>query len=114
MSPEPDEFAERLRDAVKQKHGRLITCAHLARELASFTNGKLDLTSETVRKWMRGISLPRANAVAVLESYLGVPLVNNKVRLNVDALNHDQLVQLQYQVLQRLNEISTVTPMRRR
>ncbi len=107
MNTSATEFSQVLRDALKRKFGRHVTSAFLARELDLFTNGQVILSGEAVRRWMVGISLPRANVVSVLEAYLGCPLINNKVRLDVSALDRAQLVQLQAQVASRLNELGT-------
>lgn len=109
MNTSAAEFSQILRDALKRKFGRHVTSAFLARELDLFTGGELILSGEAVRRWMVGLSLPRANVVSVLEAYLGCPLINNKVRLDVSALDRAQLVQLQAQVTNRLNELGIST-----
>lgn len=106
MNTTPEAFAQTLRDALKKKFGQSVTAAFLARELDIFSKGEVIVTAEAVRRWLVGISLPRAQVVAVLEAYLGRPLVNNKVRLDVSSLEPEQLKQLQAQVTQRLNEIA--------
>jgi hypothetical protein len=114
MNTSAKEFSQTLRDALKRKFGRHVTSAFLSRELDLFTGGELILSAEAVRRWMVGLSMPRANVVAVLESYLGCPLVNSHVRLDVNALDHSQLVLLQAQVNHRLNELGCTRPDRRR
>lgn len=106
MNTTPEAFAQTLRDALKKKFGQNVTAAFLARELDIFSKGEVIVTGEAVRRWLVGISLPRAQVVAVLEAYLGRPLVNDKVRLDVNALDAEQLKELQSQVLLRLNELS--------
>lgn len=107
MNTSATEFSQILRNALKRKFGRHVTSAFLARELDLFTGGELILSGEAVRRWMVGLSLPRANVVSVLEAYVGCPLINNKVRLDVTTLDHDQLLQLQVQVASRLNELGS-------
>ena len=54
---------------------------------------------------MVGLSIPRANVVAVLEAYLGRPLVNQRLNLQVQALSSEELEHLQRQIADRLSEI---------
>ena len=105
MNTTPEAFALSLRNALKRKFGRRVTAAYLARELDTYSKGEVIVTAEAVRRWLVGISLPRARAVAVLEAYLGCPMLNNKVRLDVSTLNTEQLKLLQVQVVSRLNEL---------
>ncbi len=113
MNSTPDAFAQALRQALKRKFGRHVTAAFLARELDLFSNGEIILSAEAVRRWLVGISLPRANVVAVLESYLGRPLVNDRVHLDIQVLDAVQLQQLQAQITTRLNELSAGRTRRR-
>lgn len=107
MNTTPEAFAQSLRNALKKNFGQRVTAAYLARELDIFSKGEVIVTAEAVRRWLVGISLPRAQVVAVLEAYLGCPLVNNKVRLDVSTLDSEQLKLLQVQVVSRLNELAS-------
>jgi len=60
MNLTPEAFSLVLREALAKKFGRQITAAFLARELDLYTQGQLILSSEAVRRWMVGVSLPRA------------------------------------------------------
>lgn len=113
MNTSAKEFSQALRDALKRKFGRHVTSAFLSRELDLFTGGELILSAEAVRRWMVGLSMPRANVVAVLESYLGCPLVNTCIRLDVNALDQKQLMQLQANITTRLNLMGVSTLKRR-
>jgi hypothetical protein len=101
----PTTFSRTLREALRKRFGKRVTAAFLARELDLFTQGGLILSSEAVRRWMVGLSIPRANVVAVLEEYLGRPLVNKRLNLQVQALSSDELEFLQRQISDRLTEI---------
>lgn len=105
MNVTPITFSRALRDALRKKFGKRVTAAFLSRELDLFTQGTLILSSEAVRRWMVGLSIPRANVVAVLEAYLGRPLVNERMNLQVHALSSEELELLQRQISDRLTEI---------
>lgn len=105
MNITPVTFSKTLREALRKKFGKRVTAAFLARELDLFTQGDLILSSEAVRRWMVGLSIPRANVVAVLEAYLGRPLVNKRLNLQVQALSSEELEFLQRQISDRLTEI---------
>lgn len=105
MNVTPTLFSKVLREALRKKYGKRVTAAFLARELDLFTHGGLILSSEAVRRWMVGLSIPRANVVAVLEAYLGRPLVNQRLNLQVQALSSEELEHLQRQIADRLSEI---------
>lgn len=108
MNVTPTSFSKALREALREKYGKKVTAAFLARELDLFTQGGLILSSEAVRRWMVGLSMPRANVVAVLETYFGRPLVNKRLNLQVQALNPEELELLQRQISDRLSEIRAV------
>ena len=58
-------------DAIKHRYGRLIPSTKLARELDRVTKGEVSLSSEAVRKWVRGLSIPNGNALVALDELLG-------------------------------------------
>lgn len=105
MNVTPEAFAQALRKALRTKFGRHVTAAFLARELDLYSRGQLILSSEAVRRWMVGISIPRAQVLAVLEDYLGRPLVHSKVHLDLTALTPQELQDLHHQVGARLAEV---------
>ena len=70
-----DNFAKRLQDGIKAKYGVLISAARIARDLEHASKFQIQVTSEGVRKWLLGQSIPRAQTVAHLEVMLGTHLV---------------------------------------
>ena len=55
----PEGFAERLRAVLRHRNkGRLPRAAHLARALNESDPLALPVAAETVRRWMRGLSMP--------------------------------------------------------
>jgi len=109
MNSTPDAFSRVLRQALKRKFGRHVTAAFLARELDLYSNGSLILSPEAVRRWMVGLSIPRASVVAVLEQYLGRPLVNPHMNLQVEAMSSEELEWLQRQIADRLTQIRALS-----
>lgn len=105
MNLTPEAFSQVLREALRTKFGRPVTAAFLARELDLYTKGQLILSSEAVRRWMVGISLPRAQVLVVLDEYLGRSLVHSKVSLDLHALTQEELQDLHHQVSARLTEV---------
>jgi ribosome-binding protein aMBF1 (putative translation factor) len=70
-----DNFAKRLQDAIKAKYGARVSAARIARDLEHASKFQIEVTSEGVRKWLLGSSIPRAQTVAHLEVMLGTHLV---------------------------------------
>ena len=70
-----DNFAKRLQEAIKAKYGARVSAARIARDLEHASKFQIQVTSEGVRKWLLGQSIPRAQTVAHLEVMLGTHLV---------------------------------------
>ena len=70
-----DNFAKRLQEAIKAKYGARVSAARIARDLEHASKFQIEVTSEGVRKWLSGSSIPRAQTVAHLEVMLGTHLV---------------------------------------
>ena len=70
-----DNFAKRLQEAIKAKYGARVSAARIARDLEHASKFQIEVTSEGVRKWLLGSSIPRAQTVAHLEVMLGTHLV---------------------------------------
>jgi len=69
---ENERFAVRLRQAIRSSHGgRLPSSARLARELNQLDGWRRPLSSETVRRWIRGICVPELHRVPAIYKLLG-------------------------------------------
>ncbi len=60
------------------KYGSLIPSTRLADELCKVSGGELSLSSEAVRKWLRGKSVPRGLALVALDDLLGDYFLNKR------------------------------------
>jgi plasmid stability protein len=69
-----DEFAALLRNALKDRRGRMPSAAAVAREFNLRANGIEPVTQESVRRWLRGISMPEEQKMAILVSWLNLDL----------------------------------------
>ena len=76
-------FAACLRKKIREFYGGHIPSTTIIAKDFSFRSGqKPAVSSETVRKWLSGISLPHMTRLSVLAEWLGSDLL--------DALNHQQ------------------------
>jgi hypothetical protein len=68
-----DQFATALREALKAKYGRLPSTSFIAMHfnIRVASNG---VSGETVRRWIRGVSLPRCTHMDVLVEWLGLDM----------------------------------------
>lgn len=90
-------------DAVKHRYGRLIPSTRLACEIDRITDGEVSLTSEAVRKWLRGVSIPNGRALVALDCLLGDYFVEkrklkkstNQLINSLEQMNIKQLEELQ-------------------
>jgi len=71
-------FSTILIDSIKHRYGRLIPSTRLASEIDRVTNGEVSLSSEAVRKWLRGLSLPNGSALVALDFLLGEYFVEKR------------------------------------
>ena len=66
-----ESFAERLRVALRRRFGGQIPlAAFLARELNQFESHREPVSSETVRRWLRGLSVPELHRFQALCRFL--------------------------------------------
>ena len=70
-----DEFALVLREALKDAQGRVPSAAAIAREFNLRANGIEPVTQESVRRWLRGISMPEEQKMSILVSWLDLDLI---------------------------------------
>jgi len=64
-------FAADLRLLLRARYdGELPKAAVVARDLRAFTGGRVPISAETVRRWMRGLSLPALESFGVLCAFL--------------------------------------------
>lgn len=68
-----EQFAAALRDALKAKYGRLPSTSFIAMHfnMRVASNG---VSGETVRRWIRAVSLPRCAHMEVLVEWLGLDM----------------------------------------
>jgi len=81
------EFASVLRESLKDIRGKLPSAAAVAREFNLRANGIEPVTQESVRRWLRGISMPEERKLAILVSWLNLDLTMAMKRAHEIQLN---------------------------
>jgi hypothetical protein len=81
------EFASVLREALKDIRGRVPSAAAVAREFNLRASGIEPVTQESVRRWLRGISMPEEQKLAILVSWLNLDLTTAMKRAHEIQLN---------------------------
>ena len=99
-------FASQLRKAIKTRYGRLVSAAFISRQLEQISTGAISVSSEAVRKWLTGSSVPRASILVVLERLLEEPLLFTHAKVQVRKLDRMELELLQREVKSRLDELN--------
>lgn len=69
-----NEFSSLLREALRDVRGRVPSAAVIAREFNLRAVGVEPVTQESVRRWLRGISMPEEKKMAILVSWLDLDL----------------------------------------
>lgn len=68
----PESFANTLRERIRALHdGRLPSAGDLARALNAVDGWRRPVSTETMRRWIRGLSLPELHRVPALCEWLG-------------------------------------------
>ena len=63
-------FSSFFREGLRQKYGRLPSAAFVAIQFSRQLDGGKSVSHETVRRWMRGISMPTYSHLQVLAVWL--------------------------------------------
>ena len=84
------EFASVLREALKDVRGRVPSAAAVAREFNLRASGIEPVTQESVRRWLRGISMPEEQKLAILVSWLNLDLTMAMKRAHAVQLNNSR------------------------
>ena len=69
-----DEFSHSLRESLKLQYGKLPSAEVVARNFNLRAHGTTPVTQESVRRWMRGESLPKPDHLIVLVQWLHLNL----------------------------------------
>ncbi len=67
-----ERFARQVRDSLRNKYGRLPSAAFVSIHFNRQTGGLRQVSSETVRRWMRGDSMPNQFHFQVMTAWLGL------------------------------------------
>ena len=73
-----EEFSHSLRESPKLQYGKLPSAEVVARNFNLRAHGTTPVTQESVRRWMRGESLPKSDHLIVLTQWLGLDLNKRK------------------------------------
>lgn len=65
-------FGETLRSSLKRRYGKLPSAAVVAREFNLRCNDCPAVCNETVRRWIRGVSIPDATRLATISHWLNI------------------------------------------
>lgn len=67
-------FSSFFREGLRQKYGRLPSAAFVAIQFNRQLDGGKSVSHETVRRWMRGISMPTYSHLQVLAAWLSLDI----------------------------------------
>jgi hypothetical protein len=69
-----EEFSHSLRESLKLQYGKLPSAEVVSRDFNLRAHGTTPVTQESVRRWIRGESLPKPDHLIVLMQWLGLDL----------------------------------------
>jgi len=67
-------FSRFFREGLRKKYGRLPSAAFVAIQFNRYTDSEKPVSQETVRRWMRGISMPTYSHLQVLAVWLSLDI----------------------------------------
>ncbi len=67
-----ERFSKQMRDSLRKKYGRLPSAAFVSVHLSRQTSGLGQVSNETVRRWIRGKSLPKQFHFEAITAWLGL------------------------------------------
>jgi len=67
-------FSRFFREGLRKKYGRLPSAAFVAIQFNRYTDSEKPVSKETVRRWMRGISMPTYSHLQVLAVWLSLDI----------------------------------------
>ncbi len=70
--PISDIFSEKLREGLRKRYGRLPSAAFVAIHFNRHSKAEKPISQETMRRWMRGVSMPSYQHLFSLSTWLGV------------------------------------------
>ena len=112
-------FSEILIASIKHRYGTLVPATKLANDLDRITDGEVSLSSEAIRKWLRGKSIPSGSALLALDDLLGDFFVRhrklksskNSIVNSLDAMDIHELMETQRMIHSRIeNSVQQVLP----
>lgn len=78
-------FSKFFREGLRQKYGRLPSAAFIAIQFNRHLDGERSVSHETVRRWIRGISMPTYSHLQVLAAWLALDI--NKLMADYGSVN---------------------------
>jgi hypothetical protein len=63
-------FQSLFRSALLKKYGKIPSCNWISSQFNFHSGGEIEITGETVRKWLNGFSFPTPDKVAILVEWL--------------------------------------------
>jgi hypothetical protein len=70
--PISDVFSEKLREGLRKRYGRLPSAAFVAIHFNRHSKAEKPISQETMRRWIRGISMPGYQHLFTLSIWLAV------------------------------------------
>jgi hypothetical protein len=78
-----EQFGESLRRAVRQQYnGKIPSAAKVARDFNLLAGQTDQISQETMRKWLRGVAIPRASRLLTLSRWLGTQIQDAILNFN--------------------------------
>ena len=78
--PISDVFSERLREGLRKRYGRLPSAAFVAIHFNRRSKAEKPISQETMRRWIRGISMPGYQHLFTLSTWLALDV--NKMSIS--------------------------------
>lgn len=111
-----ENFSRSLREGVKAGYGRIPSAAFLSREFNMRHRGLKEISSESFRRWLHGLSIPRPDHLQTLVAWLNLDLnrlycsakkvsrETTKPRLPTDLTGTSEISQLMCLLFEKLSE----------
>ena len=103
-------FSNELRNKFIQHYGKVPSCSTIARDFSLLAEDVDPVSLETVRKWLRGDSLPHPKRLRILQAWIGVDL-NSSPHENAELENTSKQSQpLSMHALAMASQIENLPP----
>ncbi len=72
--PMLENFSKQVRESLRRKYGRLPSAAFVSIQFNRLVDKNRQVSGESVRRWMRGQTMPNQHHIQVLATWLGLDI----------------------------------------